>query len=54
MVATMVVIVHAYLQTFDECVTGNHSECVDVHGDDPEEGYFKMIPFFCGQQEFCR
>ena len=41
-------------QTFDECVRGKHAECVSMQGDNAEEGYFKMIPFFCGQQDFCR
>ena len=42
------------LQSYDACVLGNYSECVDPMGTDPEEGYFKLIPFFCGQEDFCR
>lgn len=42
------------VRTFDECVLGNHSECMVPGGHHPEEGFFKIIPFFCGQEEFCR
>ncbi|ELU16142.1 hypothetical protein CAPTEDRAFT_140021 [Capitella teleta] len=41
-------------RTFDECVLGNHSECMEHGGAKAEEGFFKIIPFFCGQEEFCR
>ena len=42
------------LQSFDECVLGNYSECMAPLGDDAEEGYFNIIPFFCGQEAVCR
>ena len=32
--------------TFDECVLGNHSECL-------EEQAFRIIPYFCGQRDLC-
>lgn len=36
--------------TYDDCVQMNMSECV---GPSPE-GFFRQIPYFCGQQEFCQ
>ncbi|KAI0212385.1 Uronyl 2-sulfotransferase [Lamellibrachia satsuma] len=38
-------------RSYDECVLGNHSECSTPQG---ECGYFRIIPFFCGQDAFCR
>ena len=32
--------------TFDECVLGNHSECL-------EKQAFQIIPYFCGQRDLC-
>ena len=43
-----------YAQTFNDCVLSNVSECVDALGDEAEKGYFKVIPFFCGQDPVCR
>ncbi|KAI0225206.1 Uronyl 2-sulfotransferase [Lamellibrachia satsuma] len=40
-------------RTYQECVLGNFSECVDPLGGQAEVGYFKIVPFFCGQEEFC-
>ncbi|KAI0213371.1 Uronyl 2-sulfotransferase [Lamellibrachia satsuma] len=40
-----------HYRSFDECVLGNHSECTTPQG---ESGYFCVIPFFCGQDAFCR
>ena len=42
-----------YFQTFDQCVLTNQSECMEPKGWHPEEGYFNIIPFFCGQEELC-
>ncbi len=42
------------LQTFDECVTEQLDECLAPGGDSFEVGYFKIIPYFCGQDDFCR
>ncbi|KAK2168547.1 hypothetical protein LSH36_16g11048, partial [Paralvinella palmiformis] len=41
------------IRSYDECVLGNYSECTSPKGSSSEEGYFKLIPFFCGQEAFC-
>lgn len=41
-------------RSFDECVRLRLPECVQPMGDDSEHGYFKIIPFFCGHEPFCR
>ena len=41
-------VVVALLQTFDECVLNNMTECVD-----PAK-IFYIVPFFCGQESYCR
>ncbi|CAD5119277.1 DgyrCDS7905 [Dimorphilus gyrociliatus] len=41
-------------RSFDECVSKNIPECVEPLGNSAEEGYYKIIPFFCGHEPFCR
>ena len=40
---------YLYLQTYNECVQQNYTECV---GGNPR-GYFRIIPYFCGQDPHC-
>lgn len=35
-------------QSYEDCVEQGLAECVHVRN------YFKVIPFFCGHEPFCR
>jgi len=40
-------------RTYDDCVLKNLTECVEPLGHEPEVGWFKIVPFFCGQDPIC-
>lgn len=43
----------SFSQTFDECVANNEPECTEPIGHDFFRGFFKIIPYFCGQASYC-